>query len=123
MPKTTPTIASVATACIRHPGQPSLWLDAEGRYVCPDEAEAYARAQKAPATAEIPPPPRVDPRFKLVFLTATLGTILFTLICIVLHLAKTGKPPEEGKELIEGMLTMAKVGFGAIVGLLGGKVM
>ncbi len=123
MPNKAPTIANVATECIRRPGQPSLWLESEGRYVCPDEAEAYARAQKTHARAETPPRPRLDPRFKLVFLTAMGGTILFTLICVVLHLAKTGKPPEEGKELIEGMLTMAKVGFGAIVGLLGGKAL
>ena len=116
-----PTIVNVATECIRRPGQPSLWLEPEGRYVCPDEAEAYAKAKNAHAIAETSPPPRLDPRFKFVLLLTAGGTILFTGLCVVLHLVTTGKPPEEGKELIEGMLTMAKIGFGAIVGLLGGK--
>jgi hypothetical protein len=116
-------IGKVATECIRQPGRPSLWLDAERRYVCPDEAEAYARAEQSQAKIAAPPSPRLDPKFKLVFLTAAGGTLLFTFICVAMHLATTGEPPPARKEFIEGMLTMAKIGFGAIVGLLGGKVL
>jgi hypothetical protein len=116
-------IGKVATECIRRPGQPSLWLEAEGRYVCPDEGKAYAQAERSHEKADTAPSPRLDPKFKLVFLTATGGTVLFTLICVALHLATTGEPPPARKEFIEGMLTMAKIGFGAIVGLLGGKVL
>lgn len=116
-------IGKVAAACTKHPGRPSLWLEAEGRYVCPDEADAYARAERSEARLDTSPFPRLEPKFKLVFLTAAGGTLLFTLICVVLHLATTGEPPPARKEFIEGMLTMAKIGFGAIVGLLGGKVL
>jgi hypothetical protein len=107
-------IGKVATECIRRPGQPSLWLEAEGRYVCPDEANAYALAAKSQENADTAPSARLDPKFKLVFLTATGGTVLFTLICVALHLATTGEPPPPRKEFIEGMLTMAKIGFGAL---------
>jgi len=96
-------------------------MEAEGRYVCPDESSAYLRAKESQANTQGLPSDRLDPKFKLVFLTAAIGTLLFTLICVVLHLATTGEPPPARKELIEGLLTMAKVGFGAIVGLLGGK--
>jgi hypothetical protein len=75
------------------------------------------------AKIDAAPSPRIDPKFKLVFLTAASGTLLFTLICVALHLVTTGEPPPARKEFIEGMLTMAKIGFGAIVGLLGGKVL
>ncbi|HEV8482413.1 MAG TPA: hypothetical protein VGV87_02550 [Blastocatellia bacterium] len=116
-------IGTVAAACMKHPRRPSLWLEAEGRYVCPDEAEAYAQAERMEAKIDAAPSPRIDPKFKLVFLTAASGTLLFTLICVALHLVTTGEPPPARKEFIEGMLTMAKIGFGAIVGLLGGKVL
>jgi hypothetical protein len=117
------SIGKVGTECLRHPGRPSLWLEAEGRYVCSDEAAAYARAEKSQAKTDVLPSNRLDPKFKLVFLAAAGGTLLFTLICVALHLATTGEPPPARKEFIEGMLTMAKIGFGAIVGLLGGKVL
>ena len=116
-------IGKVATECIKHPGRPSLWLEAEGRYVCPDEAEAYARAARSQTKTDAPSSQRLDPKFKLVFLTAAGGTLLFTAICVAMHLITTGEPPPARKEFIEGMLTMAKIGFGAIVGLLGGKVL
>jgi hypothetical protein len=100
-----------------------LWLEIEGRYVCPNEAEAYARAARSQAKVDAEPLSRIDPKFKLVFLTAASGTLVFTLICIALSLINKGEPPAPQKELMEGMLTMAKIGFGAIVGLLGGKAL
>jgi hypothetical protein len=113
----------VAVACITKPGHPSIWYDAERRYVCPDEPEVYARAEQSQAAIhDAQSSPRLDPKFKLVFLTTAGGTLLFTVVCVALHLAATGEPPPARKEFIEGMLTMVKIGFGAIVGLLGGKV-
>jgi len=118
-------MGKVAATCAMHPGRPSIWLEAEGRYVCTDEPDKYASAERSYAKSEVSAPSsaRLDPKFKLVFLTAAGGTILFTAICVALHLATTGEPPPARKEFIEGMLTMAKIGFGAIVGLLGGKVL
>lgn len=116
-------LGKVAAECVKHPGRPSLWLEAERRYVCPDEAHAYAVAEKTQAAMESGATPRLDPKFKLVFLTAAAGTLLFTAICVVLHLVTTGEPPPAREKFIDGMLTMAKIGFGAIVGLLGGKVL
>lgn len=116
------SIGKVATECIKHPGQPSLWHKAHKRYVRPDEPGAYAEAERLHESSDSSPSPRLDPRFKLVFLTTVAGTILFTIICVGLHLATTGEPPPARKEFIESMLTMVKIGFGAVVGLLGAKV-
>ena len=91
--------------------------------MCPDEANAYALAERAHENAATAPSARLDPKFKLVLPDGDGGTVLFTLICVALHLATKGEPPPARKEFIEGMLTMAKIGFGAIVGLLGGKVL
>ena len=67
--------------------------------------------------------PQLDPKFKLVFLTAAAGTLFFTLLCVAIHLTTTGDLPPAKDKFVDGMLTMAKVGFGGIVGLLGGKVL
>jgi hypothetical protein len=116
-------IGRVAAECVKHPGRPSFLLESEGRYICPKGNEPRLAAVGPIADTAVSASARIDPRFKLVFLTAAAGTCLFTLICVALHLATTGEPPPARKELIEGMLTMAKIGFGAIVGLLGGKVL
>jgi hypothetical protein len=63
----------------------------------------------------------INPTFKLVFLTSAGGTILFTIICVALHIWTDGNPPELLAKLIDGLFSMAKIGFGAVVGLLGAK--
>ena len=61
----------------------------------------------------------LTPAFKLVFLSV-LG---ITLLSIVLScsLAVMGEPNEEKSALVQALLTTWKLGFGAIIGLLGGK--
>lgn len=117
------TMGKVAAECIKDPGRPSFWLEAEGRYICPKGREARAEAVGRLAHAAVSESARIDPRFKLVFLTVAVGTLLFTLICVALTWATTGELPTARKELIQSLLTMAKIGFGAIAGLLGGKVL
>jgi len=116
-----PSVAKIAAECLTHPTVESFWHHHQQRYVNSDQPVAYSQAKEAHVAAEALPSIRLDPKFKLVFLTAAIGTLLFTLICVGLHLLTSGEPPPARKELIEGLLTMAKVGFGAIVGLLGGK--
>jgi hypothetical protein len=43
------------------------------------------------------------------------------ILCVVLTLATKGAPPPLLEKLVESILTMAQIGFGAVVGLLGGK--
>jgi hypothetical protein len=54
----------------------------------------------------------------LVFLTAAGGTLLFVILCVVLTLATKGAPPLLLEKLVESILTMAQIGFGAVVGHL-----
>jgi hypothetical protein len=110
------TMGKAAVQCLKNPGRPSFWVEDEGRYICPDENEVGRIEHTTALSAG-----RLDPRFKLVFLTAASGTLLFTLICVAINLTTNGDLPPARKELTESILTMAKIGFGAIVGLLGGK--
>jgi hypothetical protein len=116
-------MGKLAVECVKDPGRPSFWLETEGRFICPKGKEAQAKAADRVAdSATLQPAARVDPRFKLIFLTVAVGTLLFTLICVGLVFASTGELPSAQKELVQSLLTMAKIGFGALGGLLGGKV-
>jgi hypothetical protein len=65
-------------------------------------------------------PSTLTPFFKLVFLTVLGLTLLSLLIdlCLVVTLKS---PSSEAKSLIDACSTTWKTGFGAIVGLIGGK--
>jgi hypothetical protein len=119
---------NIAEECIKHPRRISIWSDAEGRYICPDNLSALATAPSAAIQAPLAGGaaqrvPTINPVFKLVFFTAAAGTVFFTLLCVVLHLVTDGAPPPLMEKLIQSMLDLVKVGFGAIVGLLGGKAL
>ena len=121
-------MARVATECIKHPDRPSIWLPAEGRYVCPDTEEARLYAQQL-ATVQreqappdrSPPPRRLNAEFKLVFVAAFGGTLLFTILCIALTMYAGKEPHPAMERLVSGMFDLVKIGFGAVVGLLGAK--
>jgi hypothetical protein len=121
-------MANVAAECIKHPTRPSVWVPQLGCYVCPDSEEG----QRASASAEMlgmsnspraAQSSRIDTQFKLVFIASAVGTLFFVVICVALHLYTDGQPPPALAKLIDGLLDMAKIGFGAVVGLLGGKVL
>jgi hypothetical protein len=48
-----------------------------------------------------------------------------TVLCLVISgvLAVAGPDTDAAKEVISSCLTMAKIGFGAIVGLIGGRAL
>jgi hypothetical protein len=116
-------MGKAAAECLKNPGRSSYWLEAEGRYICPEGNELHRANTASPGHVAALQSKELDPKFKLVFLTAAAGTFLFTLICVAIHLLTNGELPQARKELSDGILTMAKIGFGAIVGLLGGKVL
>jgi hypothetical protein len=118
----------VAAECFKHPTRSSVWLPAEGRYVCPesDEALKHAEGLAAQQANRVRPrstqvPRRLNPEFKLVFLTAAGGTGLFTILCIALSIYVGKDPPPLLEKLISNMFDLVKIGFGAVVGLLGAK--
>jgi hypothetical protein len=65
--------------------------------------------------------PPISGEFKLVFLTAAVGTGVFVVLCLVLVLLAGREPAPLLEKVIMGFFDMAKIGFGAVVGLLGGK--
>jgi hypothetical protein len=63
---------------------------------------------------------RVTPAFKLVFLTV-LGLTVIAFATNVILVIALKDPNEQAKTLIDTCSTITKAGFGAIVGLIGGK--
>jgi hypothetical protein len=115
-------MTSIAAECIKMPGRTSVWSKAAGKYVCAKDAEyEQAVAEHTPAIAAAHPP--INAAFKLVFLTSVGGTVLFIAICLAIHAATGGVMPTATQKFVDGLFSMAQIGFGAIVGLLGGQVL
>ena len=110
-------MAVIAAECIRHPDRRAVWSQQLGKYVCPDTEEGKTVSLDHESRAH----PPLSAKFKLVFGTAIGGTLLFVLLCVVLTLAAGREPPSLMTELIRGLFSLAQTGFGAVVGLLGGK--
>lgn len=60
----------------------------------------------------------VSPQFKLIFFSVMALTVASGVACVVLASQSKG---DESKQLVETFSTTWKIGFGAIVGLIGGK--
>jgi hypothetical protein len=115
-------MANVAAECARKPGRVSLWSESLGRYVCKDHPEfRHAATAQDSATAQGTPP--IGATFKLVFLTAAIGTVLFTTLCVATTLLAGRDPPPLLTEVVRAFADLAKIGFGAIVGMLGGQAL
>jgi hypothetical protein len=65
----------------------------------------------------------LNPAFKLVFCSVLGLTVLSLGVSVYFALAYDSPPSEEVKRLIETCSTTWKMGFGAIVGLIGGKAL
>lgn len=63
---------------------------------------------------------RLTPTFKLVFLSVLSITMVSLALNVILVLV-LDNPSNEAKNLMETCSTIVKAGFGAIVGLIGGK--
>jgi hypothetical protein len=123
-------MASIAVSCFRNPRLRAVWSPTLRAYVCPEtetgrqvlarDAKMERTAATAAMMARHPP---IDAQFKLVFITAAVGTFFFTVICVAATIAAGKDPPPLLTELVKAMADLAKIGFGAIVGLLGGKTL
>ena len=110
-------MAVIATECIKNPRSRAVWSPQLAKYVCPDKQEGQATSLDRESLTH----PPISAQFKLVFLTAATGTLLFVLLCVALTLAAGREPPSLLTEIIRGLFGLAQIGFGAVVGLLGGK--
>ena len=112
-------MAVVAAESVRQPTKNSVWHPGRKKYLCPGDP-GYEEAVAAESLEIARTHPRINPVFKLVFLTAAIGTLLFTLICVGTHIAIGSDPMSAPLErTVTALLDMAKIGFGAVVGMLG----
>lgn len=74
----------------------------------------------APSTSTQPVITTVTAHFKLVFLCVTVITVLTLLASLYIGIF-VEKPTEAAKSAMSTCSTLANLGFGAMVGLLGGK--
>lgn len=89
----------------------------------PKPADGQAAPDVHPAPNQIPANPEtLSPVFKLVFLSVfsiTIGALLLNVALVMI----LDEPTAQAASLIETCSTMAKAGFGAIIGLIGGKAL
>ena len=82
-----------------------------------NESAKVANRRARPANIRVE---TLTPLFKLVFLTI-LGLTILALALNVILVASIANPNDQAKGLIDMCSTIVKTGFGAIVGLIGGK--
>lgn len=109
-----------AMECVRTPGYVSVWSERLGKFICrrdPEFARAIAEQSGTEKAAHAP----IGAAFKLVFLTAAGGTLLFVIICVATTLFAGKDPPPLLEKTVTSLFDLAKIGFGAVAGLLGGQ--
>jgi hypothetical protein len=118
-------MTNIAAECLKNPGRKSVWSPQQGKYICPESGKhkrAVVAHQDLSADERTEHPP-ISPQFKLIFVTAASGTLLFVLLCFGCSFVAGKEPHPLLEKLIMGFFDLAKIGFGAIVGLLGGRTL
>jgi len=80
--------------------------------VCPDSDDGKRAIENA-KPLRAPSGSGVNPQFKLVFLTATGGTLFFVLLCLAITIIAGRDPPPFWEKLAMSFFDLGKIGFGA----------
>jgi hypothetical protein len=117
-------MSNIAAECLKNPRRKSVWSPRQHKYICPEghRKPSVAAPDDLPLQ-DTPTHPPLAPQFKLVFVTAASGTLLFVLLCFGCSMVAGREPHPLLEKLIMGFFDLAKIGFGAIVGLLGGRTL
>jgi hypothetical protein len=111
-------MASVAAECIKKPRVISIWSKEFNKYIC-EEDPRFQQVVTERLLGKSLSGPTLNPAFKLVFLTAAGGTLLFVVICVITTYLAGAEMHPPLEKLITGLMDLAKIGFGAVGGLLG----
>src|ERR1051325_2068254 len=117
----TANVIAIAAECFKDPVPTSIWSPKLNKYVCLDSAEGQETLSELTRAHLTLSSSTISPQFKWVFMTAVGGTLLFIVLCLVLSLIAGKQPPPLFEKVILGFFDMAKIGFGALVGMLCGK--
>jgi hypothetical protein len=110
---------AVLAACLRRPGHTSVWSVKKEGYVCSRDPE-YAEAVRTQTSEVREGHPPISSGYSLVIWGVLGGTVFFTLLCVGVRLY-LGKEVASGMdELLKTLEKMAFIGFGALIGMLGG---
>jgi hypothetical protein len=112
-------MTNIAAECVKKPRTTSVWSSRLNKYVCIDTDDGRDALVEQGVETRLAHPP-ISSTFKLVFVTAFFGTLLFAATCVVLSLAAGREPPPLFEKVVLALFDLVKIGFGAIVGLLGG---
>ena len=111
---------ATAIECVRKPGRTSIWSARLGKWLCSDDPE-FQQALADQSTMSTAARAPIGAAFKLVFLTAEGGTAFFLIICVGLTILLDKPHSDFTERLILSVFDLAKIGVGAIAGLLGVK--
>jgi hypothetical protein len=113
-------MASMAAECFKRTRRASVWSVRLGKYVCSDTLEGQEALDQLTWREAAKHPP-LSSEFKVVFATAVAGTAIFACVCVTLTFLAGKEPHPLLEKVIMGLFDLVKIGFGAVVGLLGGK--
>lgn len=106
---------NVAAECARHPLRDSVYSPRLNRFICADTEEGRRVEDDHLLAARLQPP------FKLVFLTVAIGTLVFAGLCVGAALAAGRETSPLFEEIIRALMWFVQLGVGTILGLLGAR--
>jgi hypothetical protein len=101
-------MTDIAAECFKHPGRKSVWSPRLQKYICPDSEEAAEVSITTTPPQETAKHPPINQEFKLVFVTAAVGTLIFVVLCLTMTLLAGREPHPLYEKVIIGRLRSRK---------------
>ena len=123
-------MVNVAVECVQHPKRASVWAPELGRHICSDSeesktslAEEQRIAVSHPARKRVQEHSRIDPSVRACACDRCSRHITIHPPLCSTNMVQRGRYAYGSREAGNGLFDIARIGFDAVVGLLGGKVL